>query len=83
MIKSASLIRNDRVKSFHQKVEELALGIGDFLLDRSEVHNRHSIALIRGLMVKRFDLVEFEGESLATNELRIVGFVLGVSIGVL
>jgi hypothetical protein len=35
MIKSASLIRNDRVKSFHQKVEELALGIGYFLFDRS------------------------------------------------
>jgi hypothetical protein len=56
MIRSASLIRVYRVKPFHQIVEELALGIGDLLLEGSEVHNGHSISLIRGLMVERFDL---------------------------
>jgi hypothetical protein len=56
MIRSASLIRVYRVKPFHQKVEELALGIGDLLLEGSEVHNGHSISLIRGLMVEGFDL---------------------------
>jgi hypothetical protein len=68
MIRSGSLIRAYRVKPFHQKVEELALGIGDLLLEGSEVHNGHSISLIRGLMVEGFDLVELEGESLAINE---------------
>ena len=58
MIRSASLIRGYRVKPFHQKVEELALGIGDLLLEGSEVHNGHPIPLINGLMVERFDLVE-------------------------
>jgi hypothetical protein len=81
IIRSASLIRIYRVKPFHQKVEELALGIGDLLFEGSEIHNGHSISLISGLMVERFDLVELEGESLAINELRIVGFVFGVSIG--
>ena len=69
------------MKSFHQKVEELALGIGDLLLVGSEVHGGHPISLISGLMIERFDLVELEGESLTINELRIVGFFLVVSIG--
>ena len=58
------------MKSFHQKVEELALGIGDLLLEGSKVHNGHPIPLISGLMVERFDLVELEGESLTINELQ-------------